>query len=270
MNLVKMELLILFKNKISELYKFRYMFYSLLKKNLFGKYRNSALGFLWNFVLPISIVLLYFIVFENFLGRGIPNYWLFLCINTFSFSFLNMNISNGSSCITSNSSLINKVCFPREILPLVQVTYVLITFLIEYIFMILIMVFIGYPLSWQCLLFLPILIILTYIFALGIVLLISSISVYIRDLEYFVTVLSISLMWITPVFYTISSTTGLLSIIVKYNPLTYYVISFQDLLYNGIIPSTTHLVLCTLFSFITVILGIVVFNKLKSGFAERI
>lgn len=97
------------KGKIEELYRFRYMFYSLVRKNIFGKYKNSALGFIWNFITPAVSILLFYIVFENFMGRDIPNYWAYLCVGMFPFMFMNNNLIGGASNITSNAGMIKKI-----------------------------------------------------------------------------------------------------------------------------------------------------------------
>jgi len=136
-----------FKERISELYHFRHMFYSLVRKSLFGKYKNSALGFLWNFITPAISILIFYIVFESFMGRDIPHYWAYLCVGMFPFTFMNTNLIGGASNITSNGGMIKKMYFPREILPLSQVAYTLIVFLIAYSIVAILMLITGFPLS---------------------------------------------------------------------------------------------------------------------------
>jgi ABC-type polysaccharide/polyol phosphate export permease len=258
------------KGKLSEMYRFRYMFYSLVEKSLFGKYKNSALGFLWNFVTPAISILLFYIVFENFMGRGIPNYWAYLCVGMFPFSFMNTNLIGGASNITSNGGMIKKMYFPRELLPLSQVAYTLIVFLIAYSIVFLIMLLTGFPLSSEGMLALPFLIMTMFVFSFGTILLTSAISVYSRDFEYLITAIARVLFWVTPIFYMIDSITGILSKIIWFNPLTYYVVGLQDIIYRGVMPSSELLIACTLLSFVMLIIGVYVFEKLKDGFAERI
>ena len=259
-----------FKERISELYHFRHMFYSLVRKSLFGKYKNSALGFLWNFITPAISILLFYIVFENFMGRGIPYYWVYLCVGMFPFSFMNTNLIGGASNITSNGGMIKKMYFPREILPLSQVAYTLIVFLIAYSIVAVLMLITGFPLSSEGLLALPLIILTMFAFSFGTILLTSAISVYSRDFEYLITALARILFWVTPIFYTTDSLTGILSTIVWLNPLTYYVEGLRDIIYVGIMPETEILILCTIISAIVLFVGTYVFEKLKDGFAERI
>lgn len=246
------------------------MFYSLVRKNLFGKYKNSTLGFLWNFLTPAVSILLFYIVFENFMGRDIPNYWAYLCVGMFSFSFMNTNLIGGASNITSNGGMIKKMYFPQEILPLSQAVYSFIVFMIAYAIVFVMMPITGFPLSAKGMLALPLVIITMFIFSFGTILLTSAISVYSRDFEYLITAFARVLFWVTPIFYMIDSITGILSKIIWFNPLTYYVAGLQDIIYRGVMPSGELLIACTVLSFITLIAGLYVFEKLKDGFAERI
>lgn len=258
------------KGKLSELYNFRHMFYSLVKRSLFGKYKNSALGFLWNFVTPAISILIFYIVFENFMGRGIPYYWAYLCIGMFPFSFMNTNLIGGASNITSNGGMIKKIYFPRELLPLSQVSYSLIIFLIAYCIVFIMIILTGFPLHLRGMIALPLIIITMFLFSFGTILLTSAISVYLRDFEYFIAAFARVLFWVTPIFYTVDSVTGILSNLIWFNPLTYYVVSFQDIIYKGMVPGPELLIACVALSLITLIVGICIFEKLKDGFAERV
>ncbi|MDN5358031.1 MAG: lipopolysaccharide transport system permease protein [Candidatus Methanomethylophilaceae archaeon] len=258
------------REKIGELYHFRFMFYSLVKKSLFGKYKNSTLGFLWNFLTPAISILLFYIVFENFMGRGIPYYWAYLCVGMFPFSFMNTNLIGGASNITSNGGMIKKMYFPRELLPLSQVAYTLIVFLIAYVIVFIMMLITGFPLSTKGMLALPLVIITMFIFSFGTILLTSAISVYSRDFEYLITAFARVLFWVTPIFYMVDSLTGVLSKIIWFNPLTYYIVGLQDIIYKGLMPSAELLIVCTVLSTVTLIVGLYIFEKLKDGFAEKI
>lgn len=258
------------KGKFTELGSFKHMFYSLIRRNLYGKYKNSALGFLWNFITPAISILLFYIVFENFMGRGIPNYWAYLCIGMFPFTFMNTNLIGGASSITSNGGMIKKMYFPREIVPLSQVAYTFIVFAIAYSIVALLMLITRYPLSPDGLLALSIMIPTMFAFSLGTILFTSAVSVYSRDFEFFITAVSRILFWVTPIFYMIDSLTGILSKIIWLNPLTFFVKGFQDILYWGRMPSPELLIACCLISAVALIIGAYVFERLKDGFAERI
>ncbi|MFA7032436.1 MAG: ABC transporter permease [Bacilli bacterium] len=257
------------KGKLSELYSFRHMYYSLVQRSLFGKYRNSALGFLWNFLTPAISILLFYIVFENFMGQNIDNYWAYLCVGMFPFQFMNQNLIGGASNITSNGGMVKKIYFPREILSLSQVTYTFIIFLISYGIVISLMIATGiFPTGG--LLALPIIILTMFLFSLGTIMLTSSISVYSRDFEYLIIAFSRVLFWVTPIFYLAEARAGILYTIIWFNPLTYFVEGFHHAVCWGTMPSTGLLMGCVLISIVVFVIGALVFFKLKDGFAERI
>lgn len=258
------------KGKLSEMYRFRYMFYSLVKKNLFGKYKNSTLGFLWNFLTPAIMIILLFIVFETIRTREIENFWAYLCVGMFPFTFMNSNLIGGALNITSNGGMLKKMYFPREILPLSQVAYTFIVFSIAYLIVILLMAISGVPLSLDGMLAFPIIILAMFIFSLGSILFTSAISVYSRDFGYFITATARVLFWVTPIFYMTDSLTGILETIVWLNPLTYYVEGLHDIIYRGVMPSTELLMISIIISLVMFVVGAFVFQKLKDGFEERI
>ena len=261
-----------FKGKLREIYNYRHMYYSLVQKNLFGKYKNSTLGFLWNFLTPLIMILLLYIVFENFIGRSIPNFWAYLTIGMISFQFMNGNLIGGASNITSNGGMVKKMYFPKEILPLAQVTYTFIVFLISYMIFVLLMAVSGLLKS-DGFLALPIIMLSMFMFSMGTIMLTSSISVYSRDFQYLITAFARLLFWVTPIFYEIESragTGGILYTIIWLNPLTYFVEGLRDITYRGIIPNAEILFGCVIIAVVMFVIGALVFNKLKDGFAERL
>lgn len=258
------------EGRLIELYEFRYMLHSLIRKSLFGKYKNSVLGFLWNFITPLISVLLFYIVFENFSGQSVPYFWAYLCVGMFPVNYMTSNMIGGASCITSNGALIKKMYFPSEMLPLSQASYTLIVFIIAYLIVIALMVITGFPLKISGLLAFPFIISMMFVFSLGTILFTSAISAYSRDFEYLITALARILFWVTPIVYTIDSISGILSTIIWLNPMTYYVVSFQEILYKGVMPSAGIMASCAVLAIGALIIGTYVFNKLKDGFAERI
>ena len=259
------------KGKLRELYNFRHLYFSLVKKSLYGKYKNSALGFLWHFLTPVITILLMYIVFENFLGKNIENFWAYLCVGMFPFQFMNGNLIGGASNIVSNGGMIKKMYFPREILSLAQVTYTFIVFLTSYLIIAILMLATGI-LGFGGMIALPIVMGSMFLFSLGSIMLTSSISVYVRDFEYLISAFARILFWVTPIFYMIEARAGagILYTLIWFNPLTYFVEGFHYVMYWGVMPGTGLLIGCVLISLVMFIAGFLVFNKLKDGFAERV
>lgn len=259
------------RGRFREIYEYRHLYFSIVKKNLFGKYKNSTLGFLWNFLTPVISILLFYIVFSNFMGRDIENYWAYLCVGMFPFQFMNDNLIGGTSNITSNAEMVSKMYFPREILSLAQVTYSFIVFLIAYALVTILMLITG-VLSLGGMIALPVVIFSMFLFSLGTIMFTSSISVYSRDFGYLITAFSRILFWVTPIFYMIESGSGagILFTLIWFNPLTYYVEGLHDVMYWGVIPEAKILAGCVIIAVVMFLAGFLVFSKLKDGFAERL
>ena len=257
-------------SSIRDVYENRNILYSMIVRDFKGRYKNSFFGFLWHFITPVILIILFYIVFTNVKINPIDDYWVYLCVGMFPFTFFQGNIQSGSSCITSNGGMIKKMYFPREIIVFSQVISLFITLLITYVGIIIILAILGFPLSLTALAFLPILMLISIVFSLGYVFFLSSISVYVRDVQHVMTVVGRMIFWTTPIFYLASEVTGILEKIIWCNPLTYFIEAYHDILYFGVIPDTMNMITCCLLAIVAFVCGLVVFNRLKGKFAEKL
>ena len=137
-----------------ELYQYRELLKTNVKKDIRGKYKGSFLGVLWSFVNPLLQVLVYAIVFPYIMRVKTDNYLIFLICGIIPWTWFTTSISNGTNCITLNGNLIKKVYFPREILPISIVTSGMINFLISCLIILIFVLGGGLGISWH-LVFLP-------------------------------------------------------------------------------------------------------------------
>ena len=207
-------------NHLREIYESRNILHSLIIKNLFGRYRNTYFGFAWHFFTPAIMMLVYFFAFTQLRTAQLDNFWIYLGSGLFPFTFMVTNLTGGSGTIVSNSGMIKKMYFPREILVLSQVISTFIIMLLGYVIIVIAMVITGFELSITILL-LPIIFLLMFLFVYGYTLLFSSIAVYSRDLQYFLSSISIVFIFMTPMYFTVDSVAGPLSTLIWFNPFTY-------------------------------------------------
>ena len=150
-----------------DLYAYRELLKSNVKKDIRGKYKGSFLGILWSFVSPLLMTLVYAIVFPYLMrGAGYEHYTTFIVIGILPWTWFTTNIAQGTYTILGNSGIIKKVYFPREILPISVVTSGLINFLISCVIMLIFVICSGIGFSWN-ILWLPLIIIDQYLFTLG-------------------------------------------------------------------------------------------------------
>lgn len=258
------------KTEFNELYCARNILKSLVIKDLFGRYKNTAIGFGWHFVMPLIMMSVYYIAFSEMRSTNIPNFWIYLSSGVFPFNFMMTNLIGNSSVIVSNSSMIKKMYFPREIIVMSHVLSSFVVLLIGYFFVILITVITGHVLAPHVVLYLPLIMVLIFFFVLGYTLFFSSIVVYIRDVQHILSALSMVLFFMTPMYFVSSEATGLLKTVIWLNPLTYFVEFYHQIIYYGENPDIMLMIMCLVLTITMLLLGTVVFAKLKKGFAERL
>jgi len=240
----------------------------LVQRNLVGKYKNSVLGFGWNFILPILLIVIYYIVFTELRTSNLDNLWLYLATGIFPLNFMITNLNVGCSCIVGNSNIVKKMYFPRELLVLSQIISSFIILLIG----VAIVILLSIPtceINLSILMLIPALIV-SFIFVAGFVFIISSLVVYVRDLQFAIGTLSIIFYFITPIYFEINQTTGVLSETILLNPFTYFIELFHQSLFYYNIPNYDCLLIASVISIVTLLIGYYTFKKLEGGFAERI
>lgn len=258
------------RDDIREIYESRNILRSLVHKNLFGRYRNSALGFGWHFVMPIVMLLVYHVVFTEIRSSPIDDFWVYVAAGVFPFNFMVSNLTGGAGAVVGNSGMVKKMYFPREILVLAHVISNFIVMAIGYAAVVAVIAVAGYPLEWLPLLLLPLIMVLMAVFTTGYVLVFSSLTVYVRDVQYVLNSIGMVFFFMTPMYFLADSVSGTLGNIIWFNPFTYYVEAFHDIVYFGDIPETGIMLGCLLLPLVSMVTGLAVFRRLKRGFAERL
>ena len=167
-----------FKN----LYAYRELLKSSVKKDIGGKYKNSFLGVLWSFVNPLLQIAVYAIIFPLIMKNNIPNYTVFMVCGLIPWNYFSTVINRASFTIIENGNIIKKVYFPREILPLSLVTSETVNFLISSLIILCFTLTHGMGITKYILIY-PIILIVQYVLLLGISLIVSSVTVYFRDVQ---------------------------------------------------------------------------------------
>jgi len=252
-----------------DLYHYRELLKTNIKKEIRGKYKGSFLGVLWSFVNPLLMVLVYAIVFPYILRIQEDNYVIFLIVATIPWTFFTTCISQGTTTVLANGPLLKKVYFPRSILPISVVTSGLINFLISCFIIFLFLIFSGVGFSAYMFL-LPVIIIIEYILALAVVFVLSAINVYVRDVEYIVNFIIMMLFYATPILYPFSLIPEKVRFIFNVNPMVHIVNAYRDILYYQKMPDMINLLIVGAVSIILLIIGYKIFMKLEKRFAEEV
>lgn len=262
--------------KIKELYDYREMILSLVKRDLRGRYKGTALGFLWNFINPLLQLIVYTLVFSVIMRSGIEKYYLFLFVALVPWIFFSSALTGGASCIIASQDLVKKIYFPREVLPIAHTTSTFVNMLLSFIVVFAVLIVTGFGINPTACLFLPIIMMVEYIICLGVCMLFCSLTVYIRDLQSILAVIAMAWQFLTPVMYgqemveTALANHPVMMTIWNYNPTTPLINAYREILYYKQIPDMHYLGMAFLLGVLVCVIGWVVFGKLQKGFAEEL
>lgn len=253
---------------------------NLTLRELRTKYRRSFLGWTWSLLNPLATVALYSFVFGQLFGSvapmgkpsGLTQFSLYLLCGVIPWGFFSTVTNMSTGAILGNSGLVRKVAFPRQALVLSQVLFMMVQASIELALVALILLVAGSPLlPW--LPFVALLLCLLAIFATGISLAISVLTVYFRDLPYLWTIVIQVWFFLTPIVYDFDSVSNSLNgptrAIITWNPMTGFVRSFRHCLFDGTHPDfllVGGLALCAVAS---LLIGSSIFVRFNRRLAEE-
>ena len=232
-------------NVFKNLYQYRELLKTNVKKEIRGKYKNSFLGVLWSFLNPLLQIAVYAIVFPLILRNTQENYVIFLCCGLIPWTFFSTAITRASFTMVENGNILKKVYFPREILPISVVTSEAVNFMISTIIILTFVIFGGLGIT-KYVLFYPIILVVQYLLVLAISLIVSSICVYIRDLQHFIGIFIQLLFYATPVVYSAETIPENFAWVLKINPMTYIIDGYRNIFYNQTAPDVKALLILLL------------------------
>lgn len=256
-------------NIFKEIYNYRELLKSNTKKEVRGRYKHSFLGVLWSFLNPLLQLLVYSVVFGALLASGDDTYYIYICVGLIPWTFFTTTIIQGTLCIVTNGNIVQKVYFPREILPISTVISGAINFLISTIIILAFVLFSGIGITKLILLY-PVVLLIQCILLLGINFIVSAVTVYVRDLEHIISVFLMAAFYATPIVYKLEQLPAHLSIIMKLNPMTYIINAYRDIFYYQQMPNMQHLGILFALSLVLLVVGYFAFKKMQKGFAEEL
>jgi lipopolysaccharide transport system permease protein len=262
-------------NELATLYRYRQLLAALTARDLKARYRGSILGFFWSLANPLLLLAVYTVVFTIFFpSQVVRPYPLFLFAGILPWTFFSAAVLESTTSISGNAGLIKKVMFPAETLPLVVVLSHLVHFLLALPILFVAMAiyaWLGQATIPATAALLPFLILLQMIFVAGIVMCVASASVLLRDLRDIIANLMQLGFFITPIIYLIDRIDSRpLRALLRLNPMTPFVVSYQDILFFGHLPGLSDALLMVAYACASMMLGITVFDRLRDSLAEAI
>ncbi|MBE6841411.1 MAG: ABC transporter permease [Oscillospiraceae bacterium] len=262
---------------MKELYNYRQMIFSLVKKDLRGRYKGSVLGFLWTFINPLLQLIVYTLVFTTILPvADIDKYYLHLFVALIPWIFFSSSLTGGSGSVIAHKDLIKKIYFPRAVIPISYVTSCFVNMLLCFIVVFAVVILFGNGINFVAFLYLAPIMLVEYILALGVALISSAVTVYFRDLEHILGIITMAWTYLTPIMYPIEQITENPAVpewfksLYMLNPMTPVVQAYRDILYHARVPELSTLLSAFLLGITCLLAGCIIFSKLQRRFAEEL
>lgn len=260
------------KKMLSNFKRYRFLLKQLIIRDFKVKYKRSVLGVVWSLLYPVLMMIVLSIVFSQmfkFKVEGV-NYLVYLMTGIIMWNYFSEATNTAMTSVVSNFSLINKVYMPKYIFPIAKCLFVGINFLltlIPWIILIFITQFGTEPcyFNWGYLV-LPYIFICMLMFTIGISMITSCISVFLRDMFYIYGIILTIWNYLTPVFYSIEMLDESLQSIFTYNPLYLFINSARNIVLFNQIPTLSESLILFLVGFCTMFVGIVIFRKKQDKF----
>ncbi len=253
-----------------EVFKYRVLIQTLVLRELKSRYRGSFLGFLWSFLNPLFLMVVYTLVFSVYLKNPMEGYPAFLFCGLLPWLWFSTSIMHGAASIRGGGHLIKKVVFPAEILPIVAVLSNMINFLLSLPILFVFLLVFKITITPYILLF-PLLLIIQLILTTGLAFLLSAMNVHLKDVEQILNNLLMLFFFLTPILYPVTFIPDRYrEVFLIFNPLFPLMTSYQDILFNGRLPSPGGLSYLLFISILIFFLGYNIFNRFRDTFAEEV
>ena len=261
---------------LKEVWHYRDLMFMFVKRDFVTFYKQTILGPLWFFVQPLLTTIMYVIVFGNIAKistDGLPMMVFYLCGITF-WNYFSECFTKTASVFKDNASIFGKVYFPRLVMPLSIVVSNLIKLSIQ--FFLFIVVLLWYKFQGanvhpnMYILLTPYLIVLMAIIALGSGMIISSLTTKYKDLIFLITFGIQLLMYATPVIYPLSTLPAKYAFIIKANPLSAVIETLRFAFTGSGTFSWMHLGYSSVFAFVLLAIGAIIFNKVEKTFLDTV
>jgi lipopolysaccharide transport system permease protein len=254
----------------------RQLIVQMIRREVVGRYRGSALGLAWSFFTPVLMLAVYTFVFSGiFKARwnpsgqpeSIAHFAAMMFVGIIVLTMLTEVLTRSPTLILSNPNFVKKVVFPLEILPIVTLGAAGFHLTVSIAVLILAFLMFNGFLYWTVIL-LPLVLVPLVLVTLGASWVLASLGVYLRDVNQAIGLACSLLMFMSPIFYPLSAVPEKFRWVIAANPLTFVIEQARQVVINGHLPDWTGLFLYTLVSAVVAWGGFAWFQKTRKGFAD--
>ena len=276
------------KKYLKNFYKYRYLLYEIVRKNIKLQYRDSALGIVWTFLQPLMTTLVLVFIFGNVFGKsnsGVVNYPIYLLCGRLLYEFYSQSTKRAMRSVRNSASVIKKVYVPKYIYPLANVSSTFVTFCISLLVLVCFIAFyvirgtvnpeyaemMPHITPYMLLVFVPLIIL--FLLSIGVGLILSTLDVFFKDIDYLYEVFCLLLFYMTPIVYRIDSLkidSEFFAYVMLANPMYSITEMFRCCVLYGKMFNMHHLEYSLGFAVVMLIIGVIAFYKKQDKFILHI
>jgi homopolymeric O-antigen transport system permease protein len=256
---------------LATLYRHRELLVLWTEREIKVRYKQSLLGIAWAILQPLALMAVSTVVFSLFVkipSDGIP-YPLFSYTALLGWTFFSTSATFAIPSLVNNMNLVTKVYFPREILPLASIGAAFVDLLVASCLLVPVLVWYQAPLS-PALLWLPVILATQVLLTVGVVVPVSALNVFYRDVRFLVPLALQVWMYATPVVYPLSLVPDRFRTVYALNPMVGIVDSYRRVLLEGLAPVPEFLAISIAASFVLAVAGFAWFKSREALFADLI
>ena len=262
-------------SNLAALIRYRGLIQSLVARELKARYRGSVLGFVWSFINPLLLLLIYSFVFTTVLPnetKGIQPYALFMFCGILPWTWFSSSLSDAAGSLIAGGNLIKKVLFPAEVLPLVSVLTNMVHFFLGLPILAGFLIFYQrLPDAWDLVWF-PVAVLVQLIFTSALALVLAALAVHFRDIRDILANVLTLWFFATPIIYPwFQESVQRFRWLFNLNPFTHLAVSYQEILFfYGPIGHWRWLLALGGLSILLFLAGYWLFDRLRDSFAEAV
>ena len=260
------------RHYFTDLWRFSELFYFISWRDILVRYKQTVIEIAWAVLRPLLTMLAFTLIFGRLakLPSGDAPYPVLVFTALLPWQFFTTALSDASNSLIANSAMISKIYFPRMIMPISSVIVALIDFLISFVLLGIVMTFYRFAPSWK-IVFMPLFLLLSIIFTLGIGLLFSALNVKYRDFRYIVPFIVTFGTYVSPVGFSSEIVPERFRMIYSINPMVGVIDGFRwSIIGKGVSLYIPGFIISIVLTIVIFILGIIYFRKTEKTFADRI
>ena len=263
------------KTALRDFSSHRDLLWNFVVRDFKSRYAGSLIGIFWNVIHPLTLIVIYIVVFSRLMGARLPGasdaygYSIYLCAGLLPWNAFAEAISRSTTVFLDQAHLLKKVSFPKKLLGGAVVLSSLINFLIGYSIFFLFLVLTGHHIGLASLV-LPGLLILQFIFAFGLGLFLSTLNVFFRDIAQFTGVGLQFWFWLTPIVYLEEVLPRIARGLLHLNPFYYFVKGYHTVILHNVPPPWPLIGMASFLSLAALVGGSLVFFQLKDEIVDEV